>query len=587
MTKKQTWNNSWDCIRLRTAALLTMRALKTKKGDDPRTHMEYQCGVLNVRYRPIAWKEILNKCNLWIRTMQTAESDIEDVHAHPCLRSVSTYANEREVKQYLNLLKASVPHLAKRMSRKRKKPTQKTKHALPNTKRRPAKRFPTGKFNSQADEKIQELKIKTSQYRRKLNNLGVPPGVANHLLRKAQSEAQQASPLQHIHTLHVEIQNCICALKTKFKELEEHYRNTVRDMGVPPAVAVDLLKNARETQQTAEPLQAIHLLHLEIKRTVIKYDGCTSSLVPQTPAGYNIRFPECSQDFNAAQALISFSSKALVDMELVKCNGAPCRNRIEFEFLQQQILLQRSRRSENWQPYKLLLCEQFVKVMISPNIQARGKYKKCLGLFALKDFKKGDFVCFYSGERTLNCVSGNSYQLELTNAYWNKVSGKDGEKRYTKPKKIYLNAVNRWNLSGRYINDFRGTGKSVNVKYELLKMHNYGTCMYWPLIRRSLIRVIATTDISNGEEFFVDYENVNAVPPVTHIKATGTKQSYSWQGKCGSERSQIPLEWDWVKLNCDAHVMRACVDTKLNTWQVFMKREGRTNPRAYWNGVSL
>ena len=124
--------------------------------------------------------------------MQTAESDIEDVHAHPCLHSVSTYANEREVKQYLNLLKASVPHLAKRMSRKRKKPTQKTKHALPNTKRRPAKRFPTGKFNSQADEKIQELKIKTSQYRRKLNNLGVPPGVANHLLRKAQSEAQQA-----------------------------------------------------------------------------------------------------------------------------------------------------------------------------------------------------------------------------------------------------------------------------------------------------------------------------------------------------------------------------------------------------------
>ena len=127
----------------------------------------------------------------------------------------------------------------------------------------------------------------------------------------------------------------------------------------------------------------------------------------------------------------------------------------------------------------------------------------------------------------------------------------------------------------------------MNVKYELLKMHNYGTCMYWPLIRRSLIRVIATTDISEGEEFFVDYENVNAVPPVTHIKATGTKQSYSWQGKCGSERSQIPLEWDWVKLNCVARVIEACVDTKLNTWQVFMKREGRTNPRAYWNGVSL
>ena len=78
-------------------------------------------------------------------------------------------------------------------------------------------------------------------------------------------------------------------------------------------------------------------------------------------------------------------------------------------------------------------------------------------------------------------------------------------------------------MSGRYINDFRGTGKSVNVKYELLQMHNYGTCMYWPLICRSLIRVIATTDIKNGEEFFVDYENANAVAPVTQIRATGTK----------------------------------------------------------------
>ena len=143
---KKSWNNSWDCVRLRTAALLTMRALKTKKGDDPSTHMAYQCGVLNVRYQPVAWKEILKKCNNWIRTMQEAESNIGDVRAHPCLHSVTTYGNESEAKQYLNLLKVSVPYLAKRMSRKRKTPNQKNKHANPNAKRRSAKRVPTGKI---------------------------------------------------------------------------------------------------------------------------------------------------------------------------------------------------------------------------------------------------------------------------------------------------------------------------------------------------------------------------------------------------------------------------------------------------------
>ena len=125
MAQKKSWNNSWDCVRLRTAALLTMRALKTKKGDDPSTHMAYQCGVLNVRYQPVAWKEILNKCNNWIRTMQEVESNIGDVRAHPCLQSITMYGNEREAKQYLNLLKVSVPYLAKRMSRKRKTPNQK------------------------------------------------------------------------------------------------------------------------------------------------------------------------------------------------------------------------------------------------------------------------------------------------------------------------------------------------------------------------------------------------------------------------------------------------------------------------------
>ena len=584
MAQKKSWNNSWDCVRLRCAALLTMRALKTKKGDDPSTHMAYQCGVLNVRYQPVAWKEILNKCNNWIRTMQEAESNIGDVRAHPCLQPFTRYGNEREAKQYLNLLKVSVPYLAKRMSRKRKTPNQKNKHANPNAKRRSAKRVPTGKFNSQADQKIQELKTKTSQYRHKLNNLGVPAGLANNLLRVAQWAPQQAIPLKDIHTLHVEIRNDICALKIQCKQLQQCYRNEMSEMGVATAVADDLLKNARETQQTAEPLQAIHHLHMEIKRTVMKYESCTSSLAPHN---CNVVFSECSQKFNAANLLIDFFSKSLMDMELVKCNAAPCSNRIAFEILQQRILFKSSRRSENLQPYKFFLCEQFVKVSISPNIQARGKYKKRFGLFALKDFKKGDFVCFYSGERSLNCVSGNPYQLELTNAYWKKVSDKDGEKRFTKAKKLYLNAVSHWNLSGRYINDFRGTGKSVNVQYELLEMHNYGTCMYWPLIRRSLIRVMATTDIKNGEEFFVDYENVNAVAPVTQIRATGTTRSYTWQGKCGRETSPFPLEWDWVKANCVPAVIQTCVDVKLNTWQIFVQREGPTNPRAYWNGVSL
>ena len=104
---------------------------------------------------------------------------------------------------------------------------------------------------------------------------------------------------------------------------------------------------------------------------------------------------------------------------------------------------------------------------------------------------------------------------------------------------------------------------------------------------RSLIRVMATTDIKNGEEFFVDYENVNAVAPVTQIRATGTKRSFTWQGKCGRETSPFPLEWDWVKANCVPAVIQTCVDVKLNTWQIFVQREGPTNPRAYWNGVSL
>ena len=107
-----------------------------------------------------------------------------------------------------------------------------------------------------------------------------------------------------------------------------------------------------------------------------------------------------------------------------------------------------------------------------------------LGLYLMEDVKKGAFVARYSGEaidKVTNESRTGHYRIKIHN-------------------NLYLDAENTHHFEGRYINDGVRAGGQANVRFAA----GYGTntCSVTGL---QWIRILATRDIKQGEELYLDY----------------------------------------------------------------------------------
>ena len=137
------------------------------------------------------------------------------------------------------------------------------------------------------------------------------------------------------------------------------------------------------------------------------------------------------------------------------------------------------------QPYKLYE-SQIHKVVVGPS-KVHG-----LGVFALGNFNEGDTVCLYGGLCVHCAISSGRYMLDCD--YFN-------HQTHTL-EKWYLDAENPQNACGRWVNDSVGTEwqgiYNVRVVPRLSKRFHFEYGTY-------TVEIVATTDIRQGEELFMDY----------------------------------------------------------------------------------
>jgi SET domain-containing protein len=101
------------------------------------------------------------------------------------------------------------------------------------------------------------------------------------------------------------------------------------------------------------------------------------------------------------------------------------------------------------------------------------------GLFAAREFKKGETVTLYEGER----ISTDQY-----NRRYSKVDY--GSYGLAVNRNLVIDARKTSSGVGRYVCDYTGSGKKPNVEYQESK---------------KIIEIVAIRKILPGEEFLVDY----------------------------------------------------------------------------------
>ena len=294
----------------------------------------------------------------------------------------------------------------------------------------------------------------------------------------------------------------------------------------------------------------------------------------------------------AAGTLLAMSSDSDANIEaesLDKSELLAGTNRDTFNlqaFIKCSLAL-RSRRTSNMQPFDKFDCEKNVEVFRSNNIVAKGKVKKTLGLRAKRDIKAGEFVCYFSGDLTSNRMphGEDDYQLKITTARWRKQLQPDGSSKWKEIKPRYLVANNLWNFSGRYINGIFGTGKEANVKADLKKKYNAQHFDFDRRIQKYTVPIVASVDINRGEEFFLDYGNVNLAPEIIFIKTKLVGDNgYELYGTNDVVFGTVePLSWDWFKENVenkDELIKKFQQPSLMNKWHVFKQIAVK---HSYWD----
>ena len=114
------------------------------------------------------------------------------------------------------------------------------------------------------------------------------------------------------------------------------------------------------------------------------------------------------------------------------------------------------------------------------------------GVIARCDIAKGTVVCTYSGTCDSHLYQNNRSQYVLT-VPWVNPETKQSEN-------WIIDSVDKDNTAGRYLNDPRGTDKSVNVIFT-----DQPHTIHPVLTHRYYINVVACKDIKQGEELLVDY----------------------------------------------------------------------------------
>jgi len=294
----------------------------------------------------------------------------------------------------------------------------------------------------------------------------------------------------------------------------------------------------------------------------------------------------------AAGALLAISSDSdatpqAESLEKSELLAGTNLDKFNLQAFMQCSLANRSRRTSNLQPFDKFECEKNVEVFRSNNIVATGKVKKSLGLRARRDIKAGEFVCYFSGDLTTNRMphGEDDYQLKITSARWAKQLQPDGTSKWKKIKPHYLVANNLWNLSGRYINGIFGTGKDPNVKADLKKEYNAQIFDFDNRIQKYTVPIVAAVDIKRGEEFFLDYGNVNLTPEIVFIKPVlvGDGNYELYGTSCVVYGTVEPLDWDWFKENVenkDELRIKFQQPSMINKWHIFKKVSVK---HAYWD----
>jgi len=114
------------------------------------------------------------------------------------------------------------------------------------------------------------------------------------------------------------------------------------------------------------------------------------------------------------------------------------------------------------------------------------------GVFARRDIEPGELVCMYSGMCVdyVSVTDRSDYILEIL--WLNVMTGEQ--------ETWYLDASNKDNAAGRWVNDARNTQYSNNVHYTNypLKRHPLNPRIYYVWMK-------ALCKIAQGDEFFVSY----------------------------------------------------------------------------------
>lgn len=121
------------------------------------------------------------------------------------------------------------------------------------------------------------------------------------------------------------------------------------------------------------------------------------------------------------------------------------------------------------------------------------------GLFATKDFKKGDFICWYNGVFIEPPVIENGY---YDSDYLLKIPGSD----------LYIDAEDPLSCYGRFIND------GLSKKNSNCKFIDYDDVY--------AAGVIATRKIKQGDEIFVSYGHDYWIEPRRNQKLSQKDKDY-------------------------------------------------------------
>lgn len=109
------------------------------------------------------------------------------------------------------------------------------------------------------------------------------------------------------------------------------------------------------------------------------------------------------------------------------------------------------------------------------------------GLFATKNFRKKERVAKYSGHLRDRPVDNNDYVFQVSKAK-------------------FLDAEDKENHAGRFINDPKGTGKNPNVRFsKTRRVYDDPTKRKNSKDRRYYVPMVANRNIRKGQELLVSY----------------------------------------------------------------------------------